>query len=49
MRHLRLLLLALSVVGLGACQSSILGPDAEQETATEVAPSFGDGYYGSGG
>jgi hypothetical protein len=49
MKHLRLLLLALSIVGMGACQSSIVGPDAGQEAPTEAAPSLTEGAYGSGG
>jgi hypothetical protein len=47
MRHLRLLLLALSVVGLGACQSSIVGPDAEQEASLATGATLTEGQYGS--
>lgn len=58
MKIARLLLLALALVGLGACQSDILAPDAQadgylgsggQISPTGTAPSMADGYLGSGG
>lgn len=57
MKTSRLLLLALSLVGLGACQSDILAPSADQDgyagsgsqvSPNDAAPSFTDGYAGSG-
>lgn len=57
MKTARLLLIALSLVGLGACQGDILTPTPDQDgyagsgsqiSPTGVAPSMTDGYAGSG-
>lgn len=58
MKNARLLLVALSLVGFAACQSSPTGPVAEQDgyagsggqlMPADGAPSLTDGYAGSGG
>lgn len=56
MKIARLLLLALALVGLGACQSDILAPTPDQEgyagSGSQIspigAPSLSEGYAGSG-
>lgn len=53
----RALILAISVAGLAACQSSVTGPVEQdgylgsggQHSPIGAAPSLTDGYLGSGG
>lgn len=58
MKNARLLLMALSLVGLAACQSSVTGPVVQQEgyagsggqiAPADAAPVLTEGYAGSGG
>lgn len=59
MKIARLLLLAVALVGLGACQSDILAPTVQESegyagsggqlSPAGTAPSTSEGYAGSGG